>query len=109
MTAKPLSLPTIYHDGIDLFLEYPRQGNAPGLVLRFPFTEGGLHKALRHIPDLRKSRSFVGRNGNIPLRAASVSGKIARIAKSTKAKREILDFSEEQRAAAAEIVRKMKP
>jgi len=107
--TKPLILPTIYHDGTDLFLEYPRVGNAPALVLRFPFCEAGLHKALKHIPNLRKQSGFVSRNGNIPARSASVSGKIARIAKGTKAAREILDFSPEQRAAASEIVRKMKP
>jgi hypothetical protein len=43
---KPLVLPQIYRDRDDLYLEFPTH------VLRFAFTDAGLHKALRHIPDL---------------------------------------------------------
>ena len=95
--------PTIYHDGESLFLEFPTY------ALRFPFTEGGLGKALATIPKIAGRPSYLtGRPGNIPSGTVKVNGKIAKIAKGTAKRREILNFSSSQRSFASEIVRKLK-
>ena len=44
--TKPDFCPYIYRDAESLFLEFE------GQVLRFTFTEGGLSKALKHIPNI---------------------------------------------------------
>lgn len=95
--------PTIYHDGESLYLEFP------GYALRFPFTEGGLGKALQAIPRIAgKPRQVPTRPGNISSGTIKINGKVARISKGTARKREILNFSSEQRNAASEIIRRLK-
>ena len=101
--TKPLPAPhyaIIYRDGDSLYLEFPT------LVLRFPFTEGGLHKALKHIPNSDNHPGYVARNGNIPDHTTDVSGKIARISPSTKRKREVSKFTAKQRSAVSDLLRK---
>ena len=99
---KPQPFPLIYHDGSSLYLEFPKQ------VLRFTYSEGGLHKALAHIPSIASAPGYLtgGRNLTDPPPA---NGKIARVSKATARARTIRNFSPAQRAAAAEVVRKMKP
>ena len=98
---EPRPLPLIYHDGKALYLEFPTH------ALRFPYTEGGLHKALSHIPSIASQPGYLtgGRNLTDPPPA---NGKIARVSRATARARTIRNFSPAQRAAAAEIVRKMK-
>lgn len=94
---KPAFCPFIYSDGDSIFLEFST------CVLRFPFTEGGLHKALKHIPNVARQPGFVRPNsGNV------VDRLLPKIAKSTKAKREVQSFSQEQRNAAGALIRKLK-
>ena len=90
----------IYRDGDSLYLEFPT------LVLRFPFTEGGLHKALKHIPNSSAHPGYVARNGNIPDHTTDVSGKIARISPATKRKREVAKMSQHQRSSISDLLRK---
>ena len=92
--THPAHCPFIYHDRDNLYLEFSGHW-----VLSFAFTEGGLHKALAHIPDITPLR--------LPGRNASASRVIPKIAKSTARKREILNFDEATNAAASEIVRKL--
>jgi hypothetical protein len=96
MTAKPPAFPIIYQDGESLFLEWT------GSALRFPFTEAGLHKALRHIPNVTRAPGYIrpGHKGNIVDRLPP------KIAKSTQRRREVLNFSPEQRSAVDAILRK---
>ena len=101
--TKPLPAPhyaIIYQDNSTLFLEFPT------LVLRFPFTEAGLHKALKHIPSSSAHPGYVARNGNIPDHKLNVSGKIARISPTTKRKREVAKITDEQRSAVNDLLRK---
>lgn len=95
--------PTIYHDGKSLYLEFEKY------ALRFAFTEGGLGKALTHIPRIAgKPAATPTRPGNIASGTVKASGKIARISKATKRKREVLTFTPEQRAAANTVLRNLK-
>lgn len=96
--TKPLPAPhyaIIYRDGDSLYLEFST------VVLRFPFSEAGLHKALKHIPNSSAHPGYVTRNGNIPDRKLDVSGKIARISPTTTAK-----ITDEQRNAINDLLRK---
>jgi len=90
MTKKPTNPPIIYTNGVDLFLEWPTY------VLRFAFTEAGLHRALAHIPNIAP-----------PPRLAPVANKVLpKLAASTRRKREINNFSPELRQAATELLRR---
>lgn len=91
---KPDLCPFIYHDAHDLYLEFET------CVLRFAFTEGGLHRALKHIPDIAKYPGYTPLNGK--------SAKPTRIARKSQRKREILNFSAAQRNAASAIARNLK-
>ena len=91
--THPAHCPFIYHDRDNLYLEFS------GHVLSFAFTEGGLHRALAHIPDITPLR--------LPGRNASINRVIPKVAKATARKREILNIDAETNAAAAEIVRKL--
>jgi hypothetical protein len=53
---KPDFCPFIYRTRDEIFLEFD------ALVLRFPFAEGGLSKALQHIPDIASQPGFASRN-----------------------------------------------
>ena len=101
--SKPTPAPhyaIIYQDHDSLYLEFPT------LVLRFPFSEAGLHKALKHIPSSKAHPGYVARNGNIPDRAVSVSGRVARISPATRRKREVAKITAEQRSGVMELLRK---
>ncbi len=59
MTHKPPFCPFIYTDGVKLFLEFDN------FVLDFVFTEAGLHKALKHIPNIARQPGFLSGGQNI--------------------------------------------
>lgn len=99
--TRPSFAPTIYHDGQSLFLEF---AGSPGQTLRFPFTEGGLSKALRHIPNVTRQSGYLTPNGSNLAKALPK----ATIAKSTKSKREKARFSDAMREAAGVVIRKLK-
>jgi len=99
MTPKPQPYPVIYQDGSAIFLEYP---GSPGLVLRFAFTEAGLHKALKHIPNIGIAGQITGR-GNLKDKSPS-----PRVARSTARKRELAKASPGVRSAATSLIRKLK-
>jgi hypothetical protein len=96
MTCKSPTFPLIYHDDTALFLEWPTY------ALRFPFTEAGLHKALAQIPKLPTALVKPSSRGNIADRV------LPKVARSTLRKREILNFSKDQRNAASAVIRKLK-
>ena len=100
--SKSTTLPYISHDGLSLFLEWPTY------ALRFPFNEAGLSKALKHIPQMSGATTVPLRQGNIPSREIPATGKIAKIAPTTARKREAKSFTEEQKLAAMDIVRKLR-
>jgi hypothetical protein len=93
--TKPPTYPLIYHDHLNLYLEFP--GRSPPLVMKFIFTEGGLQRALRHIPNIAPKA------GHSP----SLSRVAPKIAKATAKRREIRNFSADQRAEAQELIRKL--
>lgn len=106
--------PTVYHDGASLFLEYP---GSPPHAYRFPLTEGGLGKALRHIPNIAKAPGYITPgSSNLPAALRQDSHSISRrhgnhevkIAKATLKARERAKLPSGLRDAASAVVRKMK-
>ncbi len=66
MSRKPDFCPYIYSDGVKLYLEFDK------MVLDFVFTEAGLHKALKHIPNIARQPGFVSGNGNLATKLISL-------------------------------------
>lgn len=100
LAKRPAFCPYVYHDNETLFLEFDS-----GMVLCFTFTEGGLHKALQHIPNVTKQPGFLSGRSNI---LAKVLPSI-KIAKATKHKREVkaaTNISEAVKNAATALIRK---
>lgn len=98
---KVQSYPLIYHDGDSLYLELDN------VISRFTFTESGLHRALKQIPNITKSTGYVGRPGNIASRALSASGKIAKVSSASTRRREAASLTDGQRQAASAALRKL--
>jgi len=98
MKAPPLS-PTIYRSADTLYLDFGT------MVLPFPFTEGGLSKALTHIPNLSGPRGghLTGRS-NFP-KVVSLKGHVAKVTK-FRGKRPILDLPDGMREAALAVVKR---
>ncbi len=103
--------PTIYADDDNLYLEWPTH------ALRFPFTEGGLSKALAFVPRYASLRAAPLGTSNLPTkqRLESHIAKRAptpetllrpKVAKATKHARETAKFSQESRSAMMELIRK---
>ncbi len=94
--------PLVYHDGVSLYLEFD------GHALRFTFSEAGLHKALKHIPNVTKAPGYLSGGRNIP-NGESISGRIARKSGERKiTKRSPTSFTDAQRDRASELIRKLK-
>lgn len=87
--------PTIYSDGLSLYLEWPTY------ALRFPFTEGGLAKALKHIPQLAPKLGYLTGGSNL-------LPPVAKVARVTSRKREAAQAPEEVRSAIKDLIRGMK-
>ncbi len=98
--TRPAFCPFIYHDGESLYLEFDAQ------VIRFPYTEGGLHKALKHIPNVTKQQGFLSGGRNIIANKVLAKGHIARISPATQRKRTITNVSDSVRSAASALIRK---
>jgi hypothetical protein len=111
---KPDFCPFIYHDGRSLFVEFDK------MVMEFPFTEGGLHKALKIIPNIAAQPGYVsGRRNVLPRRPGPPRGYVARrpsqltapatkTAKSTDAQRIQDRLSGKVKATVADLIRKAK-
>jgi hypothetical protein len=95
--SKPLIPPTVYHDGVNLYLEWS------GHAQRFPFTEGGLAKALKFIPHIASSPGYVTGRSNIADKL--IDTRKAKIARKTAEKREIAAITEGQRQSVSEMLR----
>lgn len=93
----PPPSPIIYRDHRAIYLEFPTY------ALRFEFTQGGLAKALQHVPLVPTAFGHLTGGSNV------MSKVLPKVAKATKRKREILNISVEAHASAIEIVRKMEP
>ncbi len=74
--SRPAFCPFVYHDGESLYLEFD------GQALRFAYTEGGLHRALKHIPNVKRQPGFLSGRSNI-------ANKLITIARGTKHKRKV--------------------
>lgn len=97
---KLLNAPTIYRNHESLFLDFGT------MVVPFPFTEGGLSKALAHIPNISGPRGghLTGR-GNISPRLTVGKGHIARVSYS-KRKRPILALPDGMMDTALAVVKR---
>jgi hypothetical protein len=83
--------------------------------MRFPFTEGGLGRALAHVPNIAKAAGYVTGRSNFAKIAKdnhTASDRLAntkvKVAKATKASREKAGFTDAMREAASAAVRKLK-
>jgi len=95
--SKPMIPPTIYHDGVNLYLEWS------GHAQRFPFTEGGLAKALKLIPHVASSPGYVTGRSNIA--GKLLDTRATKVARKTATAREVLKTTEGQRTSASEALR----
>ena len=77
---KPPFCPYVYHDRDELFLEFDT------LVLRFPFTEAGLSKALRHIPSITQHPGYTNGHSIAAFGLEKMKGHVAKRAKAKIAK-----------------------
>ena|SRR5689334_11754848 len=98
--AKPFIAPTIYHDGVHLFLDWG------SYVQKFPFTEGGLGKALKLMPHIASHPGYVTGRSNIATKL--LDKRSAKIAATTKARREIAKITEGQRTSATSALAKIR-
>ncbi len=105
---KPQFCPYIYRDRDHLYLEFDK------MVLRFAFSEAGLHKALRHIPNVASQPGFLSGGRNIPDKP-SANGHIARknppakVSKKTAHQRELKALlTDDMRQSARDLLRKLR-
>lgn len=97
--SPPLS-PTIYRSADTLYLDFGT------MVLPFPFTEGGLSKALPYIPNISGPRGgHLSGGANIASKLVSASGRIARVTRPRR-KQAILDLPTGMREAALAVVKR---
>ncbi len=99
MTKAPPLCPSIYRDADTLYLDFGT------MVVPFPFTEGGLGKALAHIPNISGARGghLTGRS-NMP-KVTTLKGHIARITRNRRG-RVILDLPEGMMDTALAVVKR---
>lgn len=98
--AKPLAPPIIYHDNQSIYLEWA------GYAQRFPFTEGGLNKALKMIPHIASTPGYVSGQSNIADKLLDT--RKAKIARKTVDARARARITEGQRQSASEALRRLK-
>lgn len=103
--TKPWAAPTIYTDGRSLFLEWPAALDRPAHAMRFLLSEGGLAKALRHIPNITSAPGYVTGGSNL---LAKPKPPKVRVAKTTTARREVVNAPEALRDAIGAAIRKLK-
>lgn len=101
---KPAFCPFIYRDQHHIYLEFTNH------VQRFPFTDGGLFKALRHIPSILDQPGYLSGLRNItedilePGHVARKTKAKAKISPRTEAERRIARFSPKTRAALGSVI-----
>lgn len=98
--SKPFVAPTIYHDGVNLYLDWVTY------VQKFPFTEGGLAKALKLLPHIASHPGYLTGRSNIADKL--LDSRNAKIAKKTQAKREIAKITEGQRTSISETLKRIR-
>lgn len=103
---RPAFCPFVYHDGVDLFLEFES-----GTVLRFAFTEGGISKAMRHIPNVTRQPGFLSGGRNIADKVIAVKRQTVTVSPRTVREREAKaraeKLSDQAKSRVRDIVRKM--
>lgn len=105
----PDGAPRIYRDDQRIYLEFPG-----GTIYPFDFTQGGLHKALMHVPrmpgnpaDYRKRLNWL-RDQAPPAQARDKQGKPVKPTVNAKTKRDRdLAKMDEYKGAADEAIRKL--
>jgi hypothetical protein len=100
MMAKALTPPIIYHDGRSIYLEWA------GYAQRFPFTEGGLSKALAMIPHIASSPGYLSGSSNIADKLLDT--RKAKIARKTVTQRATAKITDSQRQSAIGALRRLK-
>lgn len=99
LPKAPVNGPSIYRDHDTLYLDFGT------MVVPFMFTEGGLAKALKHIPNIAGPRGgHVTGASNISARLTT-TGHIAKVSHSRK-KRPILDLPEGMKEKALQVVKR---
>ena len=98
--SKPLSPPIIWHDGTNIYLEWSEYAQ------RFPFTEGGLSKALKTIPHIASVTGYV--TGRSNLADKLIDTRKARIARKTRTQRETANLTEGVRQSASMVLRNLR-
>lgn len=108
--SKPSFAPTIYHDGRWLYLDFG-EGKP---MLRYEFTDGGLHKALKAIPSIAAQPGYLSGGRNIYDGVAPSKGKLngsamprTKISKGGKRHPPAFKPSDRVQSNVAEAVRKM--
>jgi hypothetical protein len=76
-----------------------------GHVLKFIATEGGLSKLLKLVPCVEAQPGYISGHSNFE----RVTSKKIKIARKTASRREVVKASDEQRRAADEVIKKMRP
>ena len=101
---KPAFCPFIFRDQHHIYLEFEKQ------VLRFPYTDGGLFKALRHIPNIQDQPGYLTGLRNITEdvlehgHIARKSSPKTKVSAKSEAERRISRFSPQTRAALGSVI-----
>lgn len=98
---SPFLAPTIYCDTHSIYLEFPGK---PGQVLKFPLTEGGLFKALKHVPRIDAVRGQLTGGQNIADKTLFKAP--AKVTKIGPRRKELPGISDAQKAAALDLIRR---
>lgn len=98
--AKSIAPPIIYHDGVNIYLEWS------GHAQRYPFTEGGLNKALKAIPHIASAPGYVTGRSNIATKLLDT--RKTKAVKVAVGKRTVLTATDAQRQVATDILRRFK-
>ena len=99
--AKPFAPPKIYHDTFNIYLDWGEYAQ------KFAFTENGLNKALKTIPNIAAEPGYVTGRSNIADRLLDTRS--AKIAYKGKRKAALQAVTEGQRMSASSAIRRMKP
>lgn len=96
-TIAPFA-PRIYRDSRTVYLELPS-----GDTLKFPLTDGGFAKALKHVPSIADQPGYLTGGRNILDKARPV-----KVARKTAKARKATEVSDIKGGSLTEIVRNMK-
>lgn len=99
--ARPFAPPKIYHDTHNIYLDWGEYAQ------KFPYTEGGLTKALKTIPNIASEPGYVTGRSNVADKLLDTRS--AKIAYKGKRKKDLQTVTEGQRMSASSAIRRMKP